>query len=111
MSRQAFKDGVLFEEWDDATRTYTDYSTEPPTSRPYTAAENASVDAQIVAEAQDSNKRTIQEALTADLTAMQEIINQTNADLRADPAQEIKSIARAIRRIDRMILGDFTGTE
>lgn len=33
---------------DDATRTVTDYSTTPPTSRPYTAAENAAADAAIV---------------------------------------------------------------
>ena len=42
---------------------------------------------------------------------MQGIIAQTNAELRADPAQEIKAMARVIRRLTRIALNDFDGTD
>jgi hypothetical protein len=48
---------------------------------------------------------------TVDMPAMQAIINQTNADIRTDPSQEIKDIARAIRRLDRKVQGLLDGTE
>jgi len=72
--------------------------------------ERAKTPEELEAEVEDANRRTIEEAISQDLDAMQAIIAQTNADLRADPAQEIKDIARAIRRIDRMILGRFENT-
>jgi len=42
---------------------------------------------------------------------MQAVIDQTNEQLRADPSQEIKDIARAVRRLIRMALDDYSGTE
>ena len=57
---------------------------------------------ELQADAEQSNAETISNRfLDTDLPAMLDIIDQTNADLRADPAQEIKAIARAIRRIIR----------
>jgi hypothetical protein len=44
MSGETYFDGVLTERWDDATRTYTDYRTDPDTTRPYTDEENADAD-------------------------------------------------------------------
>lgn len=44
-------DGTLQQAWDDATRTYTDYRTNPPTTRPYTDTENAQADADALAAA------------------------------------------------------------
>ncbi len=99
---------------DSETRLATVYDTQGQQvgePRPYTAEENAAADAAAAAEQADSNKRTITEALAEDFTAMQDIIAQTNADLRADPAQEIKALARAMRRQIRIARGDYTGTE
>lgn len=42
--------------------------------------------------------------VTVDLPAMQAVLDQTNAQLREDPAQELKAMARAIRRIDKKLL-------
>ena len=59
---------------DDATRTVTDYATNPPTSRPYTAAENTAADRQ----AADAARRAVAGQLvtdtTADLTKLQQAI-------------------------------------
>ena len=46
MNRQVFKNGVLVEEWDDVTRTYTAWNTQgvQTSTRPYTSDENAQAD-------------------------------------------------------------------
>ena len=46
MYRQLFKNGVLVEEWDDDTRTYTAWNTRgvQTSTRPYTSDENAQAD-------------------------------------------------------------------
>ena len=44
MSARIYADGVLVEEWDDQTRTYTDHTTDPPVVRPYTQQENLAAD-------------------------------------------------------------------
>ena len=80
-------------------------------TRPYTAEENATADAEAVEATQTANKSTIETNLEADLAAMQAIKDQTNADLRADPSQEIKDIATAVRRLIRMAIDDYSGTE
>ena len=105
--------GMLRERWDDTTRTYTawDDAGTQTEQRPYTAAENAAADEDAVAATQTANKSTIETNLSEDLDAMQAVIDQDNAMLRDDPAQEIKDIARAVRRLIRMALDDFTGTE
>ena len=41
---------------------------------------------------------------------MQGIIDQTNAELKTDPSQEIKDIARAVRRLDRKVARILDGT-
>ena len=113
MSTRVFTNGVLREEWNDDTRTYTawDENGTQTESRPYTAEENAAADAAATVETEESNKSTIETNLEEDLDAMQAILDQDNAALRDDPSQEIKDIARANRRLIRMALDDFTGTE
>ena len=46
--RASFLDDVLVEEWDDESRIYTDHTTDPPTTRPYTEAENDAADDAVV---------------------------------------------------------------
>lgn len=79
--------------------------------RPYTAAENARADEHANVDTQIENKSTIETNLEQDLAAMQAIKDQTNADLRADPSQEIKELATAVRRLIKMSLNDFTEPE
>lgn len=104
--------GTLREEWDDDARMYTEYDEQGAveSTRPYTAEENARADAEAAETLEQDNKRTIEEALAVDLTAMQTIIDTANATINAGPAAYIKDIARAIRRLDRMALGQFDGT-
>jgi hypothetical protein len=107
------ENGAIREFWDDDTRTYTSWDAAGTVTetRPYTAEENTAADATATVEQETANKSTIELNLEEDLDAMQAIIDQTNEELRADPSQEIKEIARAARRLIRLALDDYTGTE
>lgn len=118
MNRETWIGGVRRELWDnDGARKYTtwDQNGVQTFQRDYTAEENAQADADAAAETaeaeQKSNKSTIQTNLEQDYLNMQAIKAQTNADLRADPSQEIKQIADAVRRLTRMALEDYSGTD
>ena len=115
MSDSVYTNGVLRQEWDDNTRTYSEYDESGTLiegmPRPYNSEENARADASLSQAMVEQNKVTVQQNLAADLTEMQNILAQTNATLRDDPSQEIKSIARAVRRLTRAALGDYSGTE
>jgi hypothetical protein len=93
------------ERWDDTLRTYTEWDAAgvQTSQRAYTPAENAAADARAAAELLVSNEATITTGIANDLAVMQAIIAQTNADLKTDPSQEIKDIARAVRRLDRKV--------
>jgi transcriptional regulator of met regulon len=99
---------------DPVGRIVSEYDTEAQViiPRPYTVEENAEQDAiDTTNESHAANKSTIEINLEADLAAMQAIKDQTNADLRADPSQEIKEIAVAIRRLIKMELEKFEEPE
>lgn len=112
-------DGIVRESWDDTAYTVTYYDAagvlvdstpENPNPRSYTAAEIAFADALAQDRLEEANARTIEQALTGDLTAMQTLIDTTNATINAGPAPFLKDIARAIRRLDRRALEDYSGT-
>jgi hypothetical protein len=114
MSTEVYIDSILREVWDDATRTYSTYDEggAQTSSRPYTAEENARADAEATAAAEAANDEEIGDKIeTVDMPAMQGIIDQTNANLRADPSQELKDIAKAVRRLDRKVQRLLDGTE
>lgn len=108
--RQAYVDGVLTEQWDDNTRTYTDFRTDPDTVRAYTTEENAAADARIAGQTVAANRLTIEQALDAALVTLQLIIDDTNANINAGPATRIKDLARVQRRIIRLLRNNFDGT-
>ena len=92
--------------WDDTARTVTDYTTDPPTVRPYTAQENAAADAAAAAQAEASAyeaQRILVKAIITDLRAekarAQVVIDATNATINNSPASYIKDTARAAKRI------------
>lgn len=107
---EVYEDGRLIGSWDDTTRTYTDHRTGQ--SRPYTAEENTAADARAAqTQAQANVTSTSTKLITVDFPAMQAILSQTNADLRADPSQEIKDLARAVRRLTRRVENLTDGSE
>lgn len=78
--------------------------------RPFTAAENAIADAMATTLAEAANKATIEQALSDALVEVQTIIDATNATINANAASYIKILARAARRIIRLLIRRFDGT-
>lgn len=56
-----------------------------------------------LAQAAENLAQTGSKLQTIDFPAMQAILAQTNADINASPASEIKDLARAVRRLTRKV--------
>lgn len=107
-------DGVLRQQWDDGTETYSEWDETGTliTERPYTTDELAQKAARVAGETTTTNEADIGNKIeTVDMPAMQAIIDDTNANINANPAARIKDIAKAIRRLDRKVLGLLDGSE
>lgn len=111
MSHQVYEGGVLVEEWDDETRTYTDYRTDPPTSREYTVEEHEAADASALAAARAANEAALREGLQNVINAAldrqataQGIIDTPNSTIRDNPAPHIVALARVCKREERAII-------
>jgi tryptophan synthase alpha subunit len=115
MSRATYSNCILIELWDDSIRKYSAWDENgvllPDMPRDYTAEENAYADNEIATAQLASNKSTIELNLEEDLATMQAIKEQSNADIRADPSQEVKELAVAVRRLIKMALEDFSEAE
>lgn len=109
MSSRNYEDGVLVEEWDDETRTYTDHRTGE--SRPYSEAENARADASQGMAQAATNSAQITSDLDQALTDLQVIIDTDNSVINDNPAGEIKDIARVVKKIVRKVNERFEATE
>jgi hypothetical protein len=97
--------------WDDVTRTVTCYDeSENPTTRPYDDSENENADRLAAQAAADAAALTITQALNDALVALQAIIDDTNANINSSPASRIKDLARAERRVIRLLCRRFDGT-
>ena len=70
----------MLSQWDDTTRTHTDYTTTPPTVRPYTAAENAAADADAAAEAERIEKEARMQAADAIVIATLALMDAAHVD-------------------------------
>lgn len=104
MSRQIYANGTLVEEWNDETRTYTNYETNE--SRPYTGAENTQADAEAARLSQASNRAALEAGLANVITRAlayqadaQAIIDTTNQTINSSPAPHIKTLARGQKRL------------
>lgn len=113
MSQIVYQDGVRREWWDDATRTYTAYDEAgvPIVERPYTAEENAVADADAAANVLAANKVTVDQRLAEHFTEIQTLVATTNAEINDNPAAEIKKVARAVRRLIRVALQQYDGSD
>jgi len=65
---------------------------------------------QLAAETESANRQTIETALSDALTELQTLIDTTNATINAGPAPYIKALARALRRVIRLLIRRFDGT-
>ena len=87
MSAQNYRGGVLVEQWDDTTRTYSDFRTTPTTTRPYTTAENAAADAQAAADLMAVNRQSLTGTTSLQGRLDRLALYKTDVDLTAVLAQ------------------------
>lgn len=104
-------DGELLEQWDDASRTYTDFRPDPDESRPYTDTENATADAQAQAATHAANEASLEDDLDEALISLQVIIDDLNANINDNPAARIKDVAKALKKTIRKVNQRFEDTE
>lgn len=123
MSAEVYVAGVVRERWDDTTRTYTAFNASGVqiSSRPYTAAENTQANAEAVNQTAQTNKVTLLTDAKADLavldssvTALNVVIAKANNTIAGGDtkqvAQEARSIARATKRLVRLITESLDAT-
>jgi hypothetical protein len=111
VSSRTYEQGVLVEEWNDDTRTYTDFTTDPDTTRPYTADENAEADVRQDQATAATNSVEITSDLDQALIDLQVIIDSDNSVINDNPAGEIKDQARILKKIIRKLNERFEDTE
>jgi pilus assembly protein TadC len=104
------RNGEILAQWDDVTRIFTSWASGEPASRAYTDVENAAADLRAVQDAEEANRQTIEAEAGDALTELQAIIDATNAQLNTNPAAHIKTLARVLRRIIRLVLRRFEAT-
>lgn len=104
------EDGSVRIEQNDETRTYSDFTTDPPTIRPYNPDENAAADQRLVEEAAEAVRVQVEQILDASLADLQAIIDTPNATINGSPAQHIKTLARVQRRLIRHAISKFDAT-
>jgi len=98
--------------WDrDAREVITeDAEGEEISRRPYTDEENAAEDNALVIESNERNRLSIEEALENALVEIQTIIDTPNATINSSPAAHIKTLARAQRRMIRLLTRRLDGS-
>lgn len=98
---------------DDATRKVYTYAPDGATvtkTEPYTAEQNAAADAAAAAALEQTNRRTIEAAL-GDFTELDAIIATANGAFTTNTlGAAVKVLARAIRRVSRLLIRRFDGT-
>lgn len=106
--------GVRVQEWDDATRTYYWRADDGTVldQRAYTPEENAAADAALVQATQETNRRTIEQALADTLATIDaDVLSLNNATATtADLAKAVKVLGRAQRRTIRLLIRRLDGT-
>ena len=124
MSIKHYAGGELLMWWDDESRRFFDFTTDPVTERDYTPEENAEADLREEAKRCAENRQAllaglqnvIDRAIVRQDTA-QAIIDTPNRDIRDNPVPHILSLARICLRQDRDIIrlsrlvGDLTDTD
>lgn len=131
---KAYENGVVAQQWDDATRIHTDFRSEPPVNRPYTAEENAAADQRALDETISINRQSLTDSagLAARLQRLEEydsdpdiVAALARANSTAPTTQELNrllkvilrrqsritaALALAIRLLDPTLLADISDT-
>jgi hypothetical protein len=101
--------GNVLVRWDYETRTFFDYRVDPPTSRPFTAEENASADADAAEALADTN--------LADLIAKGRAALDRNATFlaitsptTAQAVTQVKALTRQVNALIKITARDLTDT-
>jgi hypothetical protein len=113
--RDVYVDNVLRERWNDDANprvvTFFDAAGAQTSQRNYTAFEIAAVDALAATTLSKSNEATIRQLLNDTLPTLQTITDTTNANMSGNTAAAaIKDLARANRRIIRLLTNNLSGT-
>lgn len=108
MSNQTWRDGLLVREEDDTARTVTEWDAERnPTTRPYTAPENAIADQRVLKQAETNVEYSLRDKLRLALATNADFLAitaptgvQTTAQAKALTRQVTALIRLAIRQLD-----------
>lgn len=98
------------EMWDDSTRTYTDLTTDPPTTRPYDDDENTAADDRAAVINQGDNAVTLGDRLAAGLVSNRTYLGLLTTTSAQNVAQ-IKSLTRQVSALARLLTEDLTATD
>lgn len=108
MSRQVYEKGTLIRTYDDSTRTVTDLTTTPPTTRPYTAEENATADAETAQRAAEANESTLRANARASITeiktalaTLDALISKSNSQWQTADTKQVVRLLRDTLRISK----------
>jgi len=95
---------------DDDTRTHHDFTDDPPTTRPYTDAENAEADDRDETRLVEANSATIRKRAT-DAAVSNRIFLDLTAPTNAQTLAEVRLLARLANALIRLAGDDYTGTD
>lgn len=102
--------GVLLEQWDDVTRTYTDFRPTPDLVRPYTPEENARADVEalaVLAGANSSDLISKAKTAVAGNNTYLALASPTNAQVAA----QVKALTRQSNALIKLEVGDLLTTD
>jgi hypothetical protein len=107
---RVLRSGVLTEQWDDATETYTDYRVDPPISRPYNAEELQQAAPYAAAVTSAANQQVITDLAIAALASNRDYL-ALDPPTQAQALAQVKALTRQNNGIIRLLLRRLDGTD
>lgn len=104
--------GILRKRWDDSARTYTEWDEAGQVieSRPYTTEENAEADLRATAEAEESNKRTIESQAVTALTSNRAYLDIVGPS-QAEAVAQVADLTQQMNGVIRLLLNRLDATD
>lgn len=94
-------------QYDDDTRTYTDYRSGQPISRAYTTEENTVADLRSAQEVINTNEQTLLDKATQALTKNATFLSLTNPTT-AQAVKQVKALTRQVNALIKLRINDLT---
>ena len=107
---QRIVNGSVVEQWDDSTRTYTDFRPEPDFTRPYTAAENLEADRRIAEATSSANESDLTAKAQAAVSGNNTYLGLTSPT-NAQVAAQVKALTRQSNALIKLEVRDFLTTD